>query len=77
MDWSNYIHMLSNITNVPVNQLKTDTHFRNDLGIDSLHMVNIIMQLAEQTNGSFDHFVQAESLDTVGHVYQILQKEEQ
>ena len=56
---------------VEENKITTDANFINDLGADSLDQVELIMQLEEEFNIEISD-EEAESLTTVGKVYDFL-----
>lgn len=70
-----FIELISNITNIPSERITLDSKFRDDLGIDSLNMVNLFVQIAEDTGINFNKFISAENIHTVANVYQIIEKE--
>ena len=56
---------------VEENKITADANFINDLGADSLDQVELIMQLEEEFNIEISD-EEAESLTTVGKVYDFL-----
>ncbi len=56
---------------VDESQVTPNAHFINDLGADSLDQVELIMQLEEEFNIEISD-EEAESLTTVGKVYDFL-----
>ena len=56
---------------VEENKITSDADFINDLGADSLDQVELIMQLEEEFNIEISD-EEAESLTTVGKVYDFL-----
>jgi acyl carrier protein len=56
----------------PVSVSET-TSLRDDLGVDSLQMVNLITDMADRFDVPFDHFIEnVDKLDSVGGVYEIV-----
>lgn len=72
MRFEKFSELISNISHIPEEYIKEKASFRNDLGIDSLQMVNLFVELSERTGIGFDQFVRAKDLETVGGVYQII-----
>ncbi|MFB5087020.1 phosphopantetheine-binding protein [Psychrobacillus sp. PGGUH221] len=67
---------ISEIAHVPIDNIKKESKFQDDLGIDSLKLVNLFIQLAEVTGVEFNRFLLAEDLKTVGGIYFAITKGE-
>ncbi|WP_102027422.1 acyl carrier protein [Salirhabdus sp. Marseille-P4669] len=76
MNFKQFVEMLSDFTNIPANTITKDAQFVDDLGVDSLNMVNLLIQISEATNVEFERFIKADSLKTVGSIYNIISQEE-
>jgi acyl carrier protein len=48
MSFTEFCQLLSEISKVPVEQIHETSSFRNDLGIDSLQMVHVLVELADK-----------------------------
>ncbi|MDC3414983.1 phosphopantetheine-binding protein [Aquibacillus sp. 3ASR75-11] len=70
MRFDQFCTLISDIAHIPPEKIQSNSTFRDDLGIDSLQMVNLFIELSEQTGVGFDHFVKSEDIQTVGGVYQ-------
>jgi acyl carrier protein len=46
--WESYVRVLSEISGVPVGSIERDSSIRNDLGLDSLGIVELAVALIEQ-----------------------------
>jgi acyl carrier protein len=68
--------LISNIAHVPIESIKEDARFQDDLEIDSLQLVNLFIQLAEATGVGFKQFLLADDLKTVGGIYVAISKGE-
>ena len=68
--------LISDITHTPIDHIRKETRFGDDLGIDSLTLVNLFIQLSEHTNTGFNQFIQADDMKTVGGIYQAITKGE-
>lgn len=68
-----FIEIISDITHIPTENIQPETNFVNDLGIDSLGLVNLFLQLAEKAGIDFNQFVSQESVQTVKDVYRIVE----
>lgn len=69
-----FIKKISDITHIPTENIAEESNFREDLGIDSLNMVNLFVQLSEETGVGFEQLASAENIQTVGSVYKIMEK---
>ena len=74
MDFNEYCQVVSEITHVTKEVLKEEAIFRDDLGIDSLQMVNFLVELSEKTGVSIDVFTYTDDIKTIGGVYRTLVK---
>lgn len=72
MSFEEFRQMISEISNVPLEKICKDSSFRDDLDIDSLQMVNLIVELT--TRLGFDTFkIQENSdLNTVWSLFQMM-----
>ncbi|WP_337020077.1 phosphopantetheine-binding protein [Oceanobacillus massiliensis] len=70
-----FTKLISDLANIPQEHIARESKFRDDLGIDSLNMVNLFVQLAEETGISFNKFISAENIHTVANAYQVIEKE--
>ncbi|MFB1100487.1 acyl carrier protein [Terribacillus sp. JSM ZJ617] len=75
MTLDEFMKLISNIANIPVERIVPESTFKDDLGIDSLNMVNLFVQIGEDTGIGFNKFIIAENLLTVAGAYEILEKE--
>lgn len=67
-----FIVLISDLTNIPTENITPKSSFVNDLGIDSLGLVNLFLQLADKTGVAFNQFVNQESVQTVEDVFRIV-----
>ncbi|MFC4557781.1 acyl carrier protein [Virgibacillus kekensis] len=74
MQFEQFVDVISDITHLPAENITAESSFRNDLGIDSLNLVNLFIQLSEETGIGFEQLVRADDVETVGSVYKILEK---
>lgn len=75
MTTNDFIELISNITRIPSDRITVNSNFRDDLGIDSLNMVNLFVGIAEETGISFNKFLIADNLYTIAGAYQFIKKE--
>lgn len=76
MSFDHVAKLISDITHKPIDLIREESRFSDDLGIDSLNLVNLFIQLSERTNTGFNQFIQAEDMKTVGGIYQAITKGE-
>jgi acyl carrier protein len=61
--------LVSELSQVPLTSIGEDASFRDDLGIDSLQMVNLIVRLTERFGIDISQLSNMEDIDTVGKMY--------
>jgi len=76
MSFDQVAKYIADISHVPIENIKENSRFQDDLGIDSLQLVNLFIQLSEVTGVGFNHFLLAEDLKTVGGIYHAIAKGE-
>lgn len=55
---------------VPVTE---ETNLRDDLGVDSLQMVNLVTSMSDHFGVPFDRFIESvDKLDSVGGIFEIV-----
>ncbi|WP_018933374.1 acyl carrier protein [Gracilibacillus lacisalsi] len=72
MTYSEFKKYLSEVCHVPIEDITDDVSFRNDLGIDSLQMVNVIVGLRDKTEISLTNITDSESFATPKKLYQTI-----
>ncbi|HZG60954.1 MAG TPA: phosphopantetheine-binding protein [Anoxybacillus sp.] len=69
MTFEEFKQFISKVGNVPLDMIHEDASFRDDLNIDSLHMVNLLIELNNHIPFDFAVVQDAEVLQTVGSLY--------
>jgi acyl carrier protein len=72
MTFEEFKQFISKVGNVPLEMIHEDASFRDDLNIDSLHMVNLLIELNNYIPFDFALVQNAEVLQTVGNLYKAL-----
>lgn len=72
MSFGEFRHMISEISNVPIEKISNDSSFRDDLDIDSLQMVNLIVELTSKFGISALNIQDNSELNTVWSLYQLM-----
>ncbi len=72
MTFDDFRHLVSELSQVPFKSIHEDASFRDDLGIDSLQMVNLIVSLTERFGLDTSKISTMEDIDTVGKMYRYL-----
>jgi acyl carrier protein len=75
MTFESFCSFIAANTHVPLDEITQNASFRDDLGVDSLQMVNLIVGLTDRMSVSMHAISGSHDLDTVGHLYQALIKE--
>ncbi|MFC0213604.1 acyl carrier protein [Paenibacillus chartarius] len=69
MTFADFQQSLSELSRVPVYSIREDASLRDDLGIDSLQMVNLIVRLTEQFGVDIGQISDMGAIHTVGSMY--------
>ncbi|NRF95580.1 acyl carrier protein [Paenibacillus frigoriresistens] len=69
MTFNEFKQLVSEFSQVPIKSIEKDTSFRNDLGIDSLQMVNLIVRLTECTGIDISKISNMGDIDTASKMY--------
>lgn len=69
MGFEHFCIVISELTHVPLHKINESSSFRDDLGIDSLQMVNLLIQLSERLGIPFEHLIGSDDIFTVGSMY--------
>ena len=72
MTFDEYRQYVSELAKVPVHRIKDEATFREDLGVDSLQMVNLIVGLTERFGADPGNLSSMADMDTVGKMYRCL-----
>ncbi len=74
MDNANYIEIIAKYANYDADKLTEDMSFSDDLGIDSLDLVDIISALEDAFKIEFDDEDLASGIETVGDAIALLKE---
>lgn len=74
MTLDDFIKMIADITHVPVSQIKKSSSIRDDLGVDSLQMVNLIILVSERFGLDLNQINSIKDIDTVEKMYRVFMK---
>lgn len=61
--------VVSEICKVPLDQIQERSTFRDDLGMDSLSMVNLIVEISERYGLELGMIQSFEDIQTIGNMY--------
>jgi acyl carrier protein len=67
--------VVSNISKVPIEKIQEHSSFRDELGMDSLSMVNLIIEISERYGLELGRIQRIEDIATVGNMYQTFFRE--
>ncbi|WP_053220241.1 acyl carrier protein [Virgibacillus senegalensis] len=74
MSFTQFQLLIEKISHVPVARISPDASFRDDLGIDSLQMVNLLVELAEQTDFQLETLSDSSEFSTPARLYALMNK---
>jgi acyl carrier protein len=74
MTFEHFRRYVSDIAKVPEGLIDENSSFRDDLGIDSLQMVNLFTHLTEVFKVGIEVIEHPDDLTTAGNLYQALQR---
>lgn len=77
MSLDTFINHISQHTHFPKEKITISSSFRDDLGIDSLQLVNLIFQLCEHYDVNLNSLQSFNDISHVGNMYQLFHKESQ
>ena len=72
MSFEDFCKIISDITGIPLKDIHADSSFRDDLAIDSLKMVNLIVEFTSKYNADLNKIESINDISTVGGFYSIL-----
>jgi acyl carrier protein len=75
MTLNNLRQIISKIANIPLESVCEQSSFKDDLGIDSLQMVNLILEISQEFGVELNKIKSNEDLKTVGNLYITLTRE--
>jgi acyl carrier protein len=61
--------VISEISNIPLEEVQEQSSFKDDLGIDSLQMVNLILEIHTKFGVELNKIQSNDDLATVGNMY--------
>ncbi|OLN22629.1 hypothetical protein BTO30_08225 [Domibacillus antri] len=61
--------VISEVANIPLNEVQEHSSFKDDLGIDSLQMVNLILEIHTKFGVELNKIKSNDDLATVGSMY--------
>ncbi|OMP67507.1 acyl carrier protein [Domibacillus epiphyticus] len=64
--------VISKISNIPLKDVQEHSSFKDDLGIDSLQMVNLILEVHTKFGVELNKIQSNDDLATVGSMYNLL-----
>ncbi len=75
MKFDIFCKFISDYTHTPLKEIKVNSSFRDDLGIDSLQLVNLIVGLTLEMKLGMDALTSSDDMSTVGKLYKALIKD--
>jgi acyl carrier protein len=69
MTFENFSRLVADISHVPAERVKENSSFREDLGIDSLQMVNLFTRLSMEFNAGIEVIESPHDMVSVGNLY--------
>jgi acyl carrier protein len=75
MKFESFCHFIAAYTHTPLKDIEENASFRDDLGIDSLQMVNLVVGLMMEMKVGMDSLTGSNDLSTVGKLYHAFLKD--
>lgn len=72
MSFTEFSQLVSEISKIPLNEITEESSFRDDLAIDSLQMVNLIVEVSVRYNLDLQSVQSIEDFTSVGKMYMTL-----
>lgn len=69
MTFEQFRRLISATANAPLERVREDASLRDDLAIDSLQMVNLLVEVSRQCGMELSEISSIEELRTVGSLY--------
>jgi acyl carrier protein len=69
MTLDDFRQVISEICRIPLEQIKEDSMFRDHLGVDSLTMVNLLLEIADRYGLELGVIQSHEDVQSVGSLY--------
>jgi len=76
MSIEDFLLLVSEIAKIPLEVIEDHSSLRNDLGIDSLQLVNLIVLASERFGMELNKINSLEDVQTVGKLYRTFSKGE-
>lgn len=69
MTFQDFQQTIAELAQIPMEDISESSSFRDDLAIDSLQMVNILVEIAGKYGWELTNINSSEDLQTVGNLY--------
>ncbi|MBO1513937.1 acyl carrier protein [Metabacillus bambusae] len=76
MTFDDFRKIVSELSNLPLEDIEKDSSFRDDLGVDSMQLVNLICEVAERFKLELGSIDKIDDVLTVGSMYRTFMKGE-
>ena len=75
MSFEEFCRIISEVSNLPIEKIERNSSFKNDLDIDSLQMVNLIVEITSKYGLEIAKIQSSEDLKTVENMYKLITRE--
>lgn len=72
MTFNEFQSMISDLSHIPKEEIHESSSFRNDLGIDSLQLVNLLIEVANRFSLNLAVINDNKGFETVGDLYKMI-----
>ncbi|MRG85041.1 acyl carrier protein [Salinibacillus xinjiangensis] len=72
MTFDQFRQLIADISHAPIEAIQEHSSFRDDIGIDSLQMVNLLVAVAEKTGVSLGNLTDSDDYVSPGNLYYAL-----
>jgi acyl carrier protein len=74
MNINEFRQLISEVTNMPVDTITPQASFKDDLAIDSLQLVNLVIEVAGRLKSDLKNIQSLKDISTVQGFYNLLQE---
>ncbi|PLR78206.1 hypothetical protein CVD25_01350 [Bacillus canaveralius] len=75
MSYEDFRHFISDVLNLPLEKIEKNSSLRDDLNVDSLQLVNLIVEVSSKYGIDYPRIQSNEDFRTVGNLYQMIMRE--
>ncbi|MFC4401658.1 acyl carrier protein [Gracilibacillus xinjiangensis] len=74
MTFEQFSRIVSEISHISIDHIQEESSFRDDLGIDSLQMVNLLVEISERIELDLNKINDSDTFSTPGKLFELISK---